>query len=270
MSFDFKIGMLVTKEGGFMRKRIFEIIEQAKDGDKWSGVYDIFMMLMIVLSIIPLAFKQTTKVFVIIDVITVVIFVLDYVLRLITADFRINRKTLSFFIYPFTPMAIIDFLSILPSITLLNSGLKLLKIFRLIRTFRVFKALKLARYSKSVSIIISVFKRQSSILYTVATLAVSYVLISALVIFNVEPDSFETFFDAIYWATVSLTTMGYGDIYPVTTAGRIVTMISSIFGIAIIALPSGIITAGFMEELSEQEKNGSNEIEESEKNEETI
>ncbi len=74
-------------------------------------------------------------------------------------------------------------------------------------------------------------------------------LISALVIFNVEPDSFETFFDAVYWATVSLTTMGYGDIYPVTTFGRIVTMVSSVFGIAIIALPAGIITAGFMEEL---------------------
>ena len=265
---DVRIGMLVTKERDFMRKRIFEIIEQAKDGDKWSGVYDTFMMLMIILSIIPLAFKQTTKVFAVIDVITVVIFVIDYVLRLITADFKINRKALSFFVYPFTPMAIIDILSILPSVTLLNSGLKLLKIFRLIRTFRVFRTLKLARYSKSVSIIINVFKRQSGILYTVATLAICYVFISALVIFNVEPDSFETFFDAIYWATVSLTTMGYGDIYPVTTAGRIVTMISSVFGIAIIALPSGIITAGFMEELNDQEEKRLKVIEETAKNEE--
>lgn len=77
-----------------------------------------------------------------------------------------------------------------------------------------------------------------------------YVLISALVVFNVEPDSFNNFFDAVYWATVSLTTMGYGDIYPVTTVGRIVTMVSSVFGIAIIALPSGIITAGFMDALN--------------------
>ena len=89
---------------------------------------------------------------------------------------------------------------------------------------------------------------------TVGILAAGYVLISALVIFNVEPDSFENFFEAVYWATVSLTTMGYGDIYPVTTLGRIVTMVSSIFGIAIIALPAGIITAGFMEQLNSKEE----------------
>ena len=83
-----------------------------------------------------------------------------------------------------------------------------------------------------------------------ATMAVAYVVISALVIYNVEPESFENFFDAIYWATISLTTVGYGDIYPVTTVGRIVTMISSVFGIAIIALPSGVITAGYLEEVN--------------------
>lgn len=66
---------------------------------------------------------------------------------------------------------------------------------------------------------------------------------------NVEPDSFNSFFDAVYWATVSLTTMGYGDIYPVTEIGRVVTMISSLFGIAIVALPAGIITAGYMDEI---------------------
>lgn len=83
-------------------------------------------------------------------------------------------------------------------------------------------------------------------------MAIAYVLISALVIFNVEPDSFATFFDAVYWATVSLTTVGYGDIYPVTTIGRVVTMLSSVFGIAIVALPAGIITAGYMNEINEQ------------------
>ena len=81
----------------------------------------------------------------------------------------------------------------------------------------------------------------------VCTLALGYIIVSALIVFNVEGDSFETFFEAIYWATVSLTTVGYGDIYPVTTAGRIITMISSIFGIAIVALPAGIITAGYMD-----------------------
>ena len=70
-----------------------------------------------------------------------------------------------------------------------------------------------------------------------------------MIIYNVEPDTFDTYFDAIYWATVSLTTVGYGDIYPVSTMGRIITMVSSVFGIAIVALPAGIITAGYMNEL---------------------
>ena len=87
---------------------------------------------------------------------------------------------------------------------------------------------------------------------TVAGMSLGYVLFSALIIFNVEPESFGNFFDAIYWATVSLTTVGYGDIYPTSNIGRIVTMISSILGIAIVALPSGIITAGFMEELQKR------------------
>jgi hydroxymethylpyrimidine pyrophosphatase-like HAD family hydrolase len=74
-------------------------------------------------------------------------------------------------------------------------------------------------------------------------------MVYALVIFNVEPNTFHTFFDAIYWATISLTTVGYGDIYPVTTLGRMITMVSSFMGIPIVALPAGIITAGYMKEI---------------------
>ena len=83
----------------------------------------------------------------------------------------------------------------------------------------------------------------------VSWLAVGYVLTAALLIFNLEPQTFDSFFDAIYWAVVSLTTMGYGDIYPVTTVGRIITILSAFVGVAIVALPAGIITAGYMEEL---------------------
>ena len=106
------------------------------------------------------------------------------------------------------------------------------------------------------------------LLGTVAGIATGYVLFSALLIFNVEPESFDRFFDAVYWATVSLTTVGYGDIYPTSTLGRIVTMISSIFGIAIVALPAGILTAGFMEALNNKES--SKEIQNEIRDEETI
>lgn len=238
-----------------MRKRIYEIIELSQDNDCVSSVYDILMMVAIIISIIPLAFKQTYTFFYYTDIATTVLFIIDYILRLITADYKINKKSISSFIrYPFTLLAIIDLISILPTLTILNSGFKLLRLFRMFRTFRVFRIFKAFRYSKSITIIAKVIRNSKDALLAVCTLAIGYIIISALVIFNVEADSFETFFDAVYWATVSLTTVGYGDIYPVTTAGRIITMISSIFGIAVVALPAGIITAGYMDALNSDKK----------------
>lgn len=235
-----------------MRKRLYEIIEAASENDRVSNIYDIFMMLTIVFSILPLAFKKEYSIFIIIDKITVIIFILDYLLRLLTADYKLNKGALSFLLYPITPMALIDFFCILPSISIISSSFRLLKIFRLLRTFRVFRVFKAVRYSKSIMLLKNVFRNSKKPLISVGFLAMAYILVSALVIFNAEPDTFENFFDAIYWATVSLTTMGYGDIYPITTIGRIITMVSSIFGIAIIALPSGIITAGLMEEINKR------------------
>lgn len=238
-----------------MRKRIYEVIELSDGHDKLSSIYDAFMLVLIVLSLIPLAFKSEIPLLHYIDKACVFIFVLDYLLRLATADFKLSRKGIVPFLrYPFSFMAIVDLLSILPSITVLNSGWRVLRVLRMARAFRVFRVFKAFRYSKSVQIVIGVLRRSKEPLIAVCTLAVAYILISALVIFNVEPDTFETFFDAIYWATVSLTTVGYGDIYPVTTTGKIITMISSVFGIAIVALPAGVITAGYMDAIN-SEKN---------------
>ena len=236
-----------------MRKKIFEIIEPSQKNNKLSSIYDIFMILVILLSILPLCFKQTNNVLSIIDTICLFVFVIDYFLRWLTADYKYNKKSLVPFVrYPFGAFAIVDIVSILPSISVLNGGFKLLRVFRMARAFRVFRTFKMFRYSKSVRIIASVFKKSKESLIAVGTLAIAYIIISALIVFNVEPESFNNFFDAIYWATVSLTTVGYGDIYPITTIGRIVTMVSSIFGIAIVALPAGIITAGYMSEIEKE------------------
>ena len=237
-----------------MRKKLYKIIEPADKGNRLSSIYDFIMMVTIVISIVPLVFKETNITFQWIDYITVNIFVLDYILRLITADYKLKKSNLSFFVYPITPMAIIDLISVLPSVTALNSSLKLFKFFKLLRTLKVLRAFKFLRYSKSFNIIACVFKKQKKVLSAVATTIIGYILISALIIYNVEPESFEIFLDAVYWATISLTTVGYGDIYPVTTIGRIVTMISSIFGIAIIALPSGVITAGYIDEINKKDE----------------
>lgn len=102
-----------------------------------------------------------------------------------------------------------------------------------------------------------VLKKERHVLFGVLLLAIFYIFLTALVMFNAEPhinpqtgeETFHSFFDALYWATVTLTTVGYGDLTPVTDVGRIVSMVSSLFGVAIIALPSGVITASYLEEL---------------------
>ena len=244
------MGLHMVREVSRMRKRTFEIIETSHDGDKVSAVYDGFMMIIIVVSLVPLAFKEEPLFFTVLDKVCAGIFIVDYLLRWLTADYKFGKKSvLSFVRYPFSFMALVDLFSVLPSLTVMNAGFKILRVMRMFRALRVMRVFKAARYSRSIQIIMKVFKRSREPLAAVGTLALVYVLVSALVIINVEPDSFENFFDAVYWATVSLTTMGYGDIYPVTMLGRIVTMLSSVFGIAIVALPSGIITAGYLSEI---------------------
>ncbi len=239
-----------------MRERIYQIIEKSEGDDKISAAYDIFMIVMIVLSVIPLAFKSENIFFYIIDKVAMVVFIIDYLLRWLTADFKFGKKSVwSFIRYPFSFMAIIDLLSILPSLSIVNSGFKALRVLRMIRAFRVFRIFKAFRYSSSFRIIGNVVNKSKKSLIAVGILALGYIILSALIVFNVEPDSFATFFDAIYWATVSLTTVGYGDIYPVSVLGRIVTMVSSIFGIAVVALPAGIVTAGYISEIEKEKKN---------------
>ncbi len=231
------------------RRQTYELIRKTGE-DEALSYYDYFIILAIVVSLIPLAFREETVLFRIIDKITVVIFIVDYFLHWATADFRFGRKGWKTFAqYPFGKLAIVDLLSILPSLTVVNNAIKLLRIVRLGRAMRVVRVFKAFRYSKNLDLIWNVIKITKDSLLAVYLLAAGYIVVSALVIYNVEPETFPTFFDAIYWATVSLTTVGYGDIYPVSTIGRVITMISSLTGVAVVALPAGIFTAGFMTEL---------------------
>ena len=218
------------------RKTLFQIIEPHQKENAIEKAYDVLMFLTIIVSLIPLTTKSHTGIFMWLDFVSTIIFIVDYVLRLVTADYKLERGKLSFFLYPFTFLALADLLCILPSLFLLNNSLRLFKFIR---------------YSKNIQILTNVLKKQKDSLMIVGLLALGYIFISALIIFNVEPSTFPNFFDALYWATISLTTVGYGDIYAVSTTGKIITMISSFLGIAIMALPTGIITAGYMKEIKE-------------------
>lgn len=236
--------------------RIYDLINKDKKGMWASRLYDWYMLVMIIASIVPLMFIEDYPIFTTIEWITVSAFIVDYIFRWLTSNILLKRGWVSYLIYPFTPMAIIDLLSILPGFGLINPEFKLLRLTRLLKIVRL---LKLFRYSHKITMFFRVLVKERSVLLSVLVLAIFYILITALIMFNIEPhtnpitgeQTFNSFFDAVYWATVTLTTVGYGDLTPVTDVGRFISMISSLFGVAIIALPSGVITASYMEELKE-------------------
>lgn len=239
-----------------MLKNLYDVIEPSdNESCKLSSIYDVVMLICIIASMIPLALKSDNSMLYIIDKVTVTVFIVDYILRLITAKYKLNKGIKSYFLYPIQPMAIIDLLSILPSLIPINAGFKVLRLFRIVRTFKVFRSFKIFRYSRNITILVEVLKKQSKSLIAVFSMAIFYVLFTALVMFNIEPDTFNNFFDAIYWAAISLTSVGYGDITPVSNVGRLFTMLSAFVGVAIIALPSSIITAGYLGVLNREEDN---------------
>lgn len=172
----------------------------------------------------------------------------DYIFRWITTDYQHGRQDAdlktrvgTFLLYPFRPMVLLNFASLLPTLGILGPGFLVLRLFRLTT---------LAHYSKSLRYIGKVFKKEKKTLLAVLYIAIMYIFISALIMFTFEQQSFDDYFEALYWATTALTTVGYGDVAPVTWVGRLISMVSSLFGIAVIALPAGIVTAGFVEEIN--------------------
>ena len=241
-----------------MRQKIFEIIERDENDNLISKLYDRIMQVAIFVSIIPLMFRGQNVIFTTIESVVTILFVTDYLLRWLTADLRSKKKGIwAFVLYPFTLIAIIDLLTILPAISYVNDSLRVLRTWRLLRILRIAKVFK---YYEPLQIVMEVFRKKAPVLLTVVGFALFYIFVTALFMFNVEQSVnpktgelfFDDFFDALYWSTCTLTTVGYGDIYPISDIGRIVSMISALVGIAIIALPSGIITAGYMEEVQER------------------
>lgn len=229
-----------------------------------SKIYGSIMLVAIIIGILPLMFREQLITFLYFDIISCSCFLIDYLLRWITADLSSkHNRIVAFLIYPFTPTAIIDLLSILPTFNVLSPTFKVVRVSRLLKILRV---IKIVRYYEPLEIIVAVIRRQSKILWTVFSLAVFYIFTTALIMFNAEEDInpetgsylFETFFDAFYWAACTLTTVGYGDLYPISDIGRIISIISSMVGIAIIALPSGIITAGYIDELKARKNKHNN------------
>lgn len=245
-----------------VKRRIFEIIEASRDRDMASHAYDIMMFFAIIVGLIPLTMKSENPYTRWIDLVTAILFLFDYMSRLWTADYKMGYKHYKAYLaYLISPLAIVDLLSVIPILALFfpaNTTIGLFRLFRLFRVLRVIIVLKFIRYSKTWISIMNVFRRVKKQLVAVIILLFVYIISVAMLMFQVEPDLFETFFDAVYWATVSITTIGYGDYTPNSEIGKFVTILSSLVGVAVIALPTGIITAAYTNEITR--KKGKHEL----------
>lgn len=154
--------------------------------------------------------------------------------------------------YAFSFLAIIDLLSILPFYIpfVFPIDLRVLRALRIIRLFRVFK---FNRYTTALSGIWEVFKRKKHQLISSISVVLLLMVISSVIMYSVEneaqPDAFSNAFSALWWAVATLTTVGYGDIYPITVLGKILSAIIALLGIGLVAVPTGIISAGFIEKI---------------------
>ena len=155
-------------------------------------------------------------------------------------------------------MGLVDFLSILPIVTLISYKFTLFRLFRMVRIIALFKY---TRYKDKDKLFLKVLKKRKYVLMTLFLFTLLYIFITALLLYNVEPHlnpntgekTFTSFFDALYWSAVTLTTVGYGDLCPVSACGRAISMVSSLFGVGLITAASGAVTSGFIEEIKKQE-----------------
>ena len=248
------------------RKWINDLVEPGKAGIL-SQAYDCLMFVAIVMGTLPLLFREYRPLFWYFDIFSGVIYIVDYVLRWMTCDLRSEKpRWKAFLLYPFTPMAILDLLSILPTFEVVSSSYKLAKSARLLKIFRFSK---IVRYIGPLEIFITVIKKQWKLLLAVVLVALFDILITAIIMFQSEQEIdpvtgeyvFKTFYDAFYWAAITLTTVGYGDLSPVSNVGKTLSIISSLIGIGVIALPSSIITAGYMQELNRRMKEENSDLE---------
>lgn len=248
-----------------LKQRIFQTIEPAEDGDLISKVFDLVIIGLIVVNISMVIAETFTlpekvkNVFSVLEVVSVAVFSLEYALRVWTANLLRPELTpaKARLRYVFSFMALMDLLAILPFYVpfIIPVDLRVLRTLRVTRLLRLFKV---NRYTSALTTIGKVFKRKGAQLVASMFIVALLMLIAAVLMYNIEnaaqPNTFRNAFDALWWAIATLTTIGYGDIYPITVGGKILSSVIAILGIGLIAVPTGIISAGFMETIESPEE----------------
>lgn len=241
------------------RKRLFEIIEKARPGDVLSKVFDLSVIVLILLNVAAVileSFKgldsQVLWILSVFEWISVMVFTAEYLMRLWTAVYLYPESRFPMLRYIFSWMAVIDLLAILPFYMpfLISCDLRFL---RMLRMFRILRVFKLNRYSAAMGMILKVLKNEKEKLITTVSFTTILLLFASVLMYYVEneaqPDKFPNIVESIWWAVATLTTVGYGDVYPVTPLGKILSGLIAILGIGLVALPTGILSSGFISEM---------------------
>jgi len=245
-----------------LRKRVFQIIEVGSLDDYPSRIYDFINMLAIVVNL-TLSILYTFEEFRVpygnlaltIEAVTVAFFAVDYILRLFTAKVRFAKETelRALGKYAFSFGGLVDMLSFLPYYLpiFFPSGAVAFRMFRVARIFRLFR---ITAYYDSLNVITEVITSKRQQLMSSVFLIAILMIASSLCMYSLEnvaqPDVFTNAFSGIWWAVSTLLTVGYGDIYPITTMGKVFSIIITFLGVGMVAIPTGIISAGFVDQYS--------------------
>jgi voltage-gated potassium channel len=232
--------------------------------DKFINAFTILLIacnvIAVILETVPSLHEAYKDFFHYFDMISVIIFSIEYILRVWSSncDPKYKHSVHGRLKYMFSAAALIDLMAILPFYihNLVAFDLRVLRIFRLLRFFRLFR---LTAYMKATKLVINVFKATVNELLLSLLLAIFLIIISSSLVYFAEhpaqPDKFSSIPATIWWSVVTLTTVGYGDMVPITLAGKIFTSFILLAGVAIFALPAGIITTGFIEEIRRRKNN---------------
>jgi len=247
-----------------MKPRVHEILSPATPADRLSQAFDVFLVVLIALNVFAMVLETVESInraaprfFCYFEAISLILFSVEYVLRVwsCTVVDAFRAPVSGRLRYMVTPLAIIDLLAVLP-FYLPFVGVDLRSL-RAVRLFRLFRMAKLARYSEALKLIGRVvMSRKPEILTTVFVLLMLVLLASTLMYFaerDAQPERFTSIPATMWWAVATLSTVGYGDVYPITPIGKILASIIAILGIGMFALPTGILGAAFVEEM--QRKN---------------
>ena len=240
-----------------IKKRVFEIISKAEDGDRISKIVDWSIMALIALSILSIILESFQSLYLkyyssfrLFEIITVMVFTVEYLLRIWTADLLYPESKHPYLKYILSFMAIIDLVAILPFyLPFISGDFRFLRMMRLFRILRLLRVLKLGRYFDALQAIVKVIRDSIPQLIMAFVICFFVMLFSSIIMYTVEnpvqPEAFPNVLASLWWAMCTLTTVGYGDVYPITTIGKVLTSVISLVGIGIIAIPTGIIAAGF-------------------------